>query len=327
MMIFCGEFVLFSKPVVKLSIIKIIIFPVFLAFFMAGCTAINDSIPDTSLKKAKDNIKDDKLAIAIAQLINTRDQSANKDVKAESTFRLGECYFKLKSYYDAKKEFEKCLADFPNSKWDDECHDYLNKIKVIYEDKDSKLKEDIALAQKKISEIEGDLKGNYNKAALHIELGNTYWSIGQYAKAGKEYLTAINLNNQLRKDPIIKERLIFDLDGNLIPIKPENRVQLEAEKNPIIFFNLYNSLLRDRKTGTQSMYVVTGQIKNQSLRPILDLTIDVTLFNVSGNVLDVTRVFVGKIFPGEVRSFSAISQPLENVHNVTRYECKAFYDH
>lgn len=302
----------------------------YLLFFLiiSSCSLIEDTNqPFSALSKAKENMKKDKHGLAIAQLINLRNQSNDMLTKAECTFRLGECYFYLKSYYDAKKEFDKYLSDYPNTKWEGQAKEYLNKIRNLCYEKDSKLSMEIADAQKKISELEKEIKDDYKKASLHVELGNTYWSIGQYNKAGKEYLTAINLNPQLKKDSIIKERMIFDLEGNLIPIKSEERIQLEAERNPIVFFNIYDSLLRDRHTGTLNMYMVTGQVKNQSLRPILDLTIDVTLFNVSGNVLDVTRVFVGRIFPGEVRSFNAISQAMENVHNVSRYECKAFFDH
>lgn len=297
-------------------------------FFILSCSVLDSTnMSDDLLAKARMNMKNEKYGMAIAQLINHRNVVSDPDIKAECTYRLGECYFELKSYYDAKKEFEKYIADYPNTKWESESRSYLDKIKNLYVDKDGILNEQIADAQKKISELENDLKSNFQKADLHVELGNIFWSIGQYNKAGKEYLTAINVNPQLKKDPLIKERLIFDLDGNLIPVKGQERIQLEAEKNPVQFFNLYDSTLRDKQTGTRMMYMVTGQIKNQSLKPILDLTIEVTLYNVGGNVLDVTRVFVGKFFPGEIRSFSAISQPLDNVHNVVRYECKAFYDH
>jgi len=296
-----------------------------LIFILTNCASLNIIQQSGPLKKARQNLKDGEFGIAIAQFTNIREQSAEPDTKSECTFYLGESYFLLKSYYDSKKEFEKCLRDYPGSKWETRAKDYIEKIKNVYLTEEEILSLVINIAQEKITQLEKEIKNNYRKSELHLDLGHALWTIGQYDNAVKEYLIAIDLDPQLKENPLIKERMIFDLDGNLVPLTPKERVRLSIEKNPIIIFNTYNLLKRDRFGGQLSMYVVTGQVKNQSLRPILDLTIEVTLYNISGNVLDVSRVFVGKIFPGEVRSFASISRPLENVNNVARYECNTFF--
>ncbi len=293
-----------------------------LVVVLVACAHLTNPTLQSDLRSADQSFNNKQYGIAVTKYLSLLEGLEPGTTHASVLFRLAECYYNLNSYYDARQSFESYLNLYPEGEDADPSRRYLEKIRREYDKREAQYQAGIQKEMERISELKALVEKNFQDASYHFELGNAYWNLAQYQEAVKEYFRAIELDRSYKENALIKSRLIFDLEGNIIPFTPRERVELEREKQPIVIYNTYASPARDWYKGQQNMYIVTGQAKNQSTRPVLNLRIEVTLVNTYGNVLDVKTTYLGNLFPQEVRSFRADFANISDIANIDRFECE-----
>jgi len=296
-----------------------------LVLVLGACAHLTNPNLQRDLRSAEKSFDSEQYGIAITKYLSLLEGLGPGTTHANVLFQLAECYYNLNSYYDARQSFESYLKLYPQGQDTDRSKRYLEKIHREYNKKEAQYQAGIQKEMERISELKALVEKNFQDARYHFELGNAYWNLAQYQEAVKEYFQAIELDRSYKQNALIKSRLIFDLEGNVIPFTPRERVELEREKQPIVIYNTYASPARDWYRSQQNKYIVTGQVKNQSTRPVLNLRIEVTLFNTYGNVLDAKTTYLGNLFPQEVRSFRADFANISDIANIDHFESKPLF--
>jgi tetratricopeptide (TPR) repeat protein len=298
-----------------------------------GCTvqrqamAVAQGSPE--LDAAYRDMTEGKYSLAVSRylLILQQDESRPEALQ-EARFRLGECYYNMRSYVEAGVQFQRYLADYPYGAFTSEAKEYLNKLQGIEEQKrqqDELRKQEIRARLEHWREI---ARREPNNAEAPVQVGHALWDLQEYEEAGREYLRAVQLDDQKRYDELISSRLLFHEDGTAAVLTPEERERLEKERNPIQVFNThaYRGGGRDLFGSEPRYYIVTGQVVNRSTRTVQGVGVNVTIFDFPGHVLDSVSYRIGEMRPGQIRAFMARFGNFENIYNIDRYECEAVFD-
>jgi len=243
---------------------------------------------------------------------------------------LGRSYMAMKDYFDAQMTFETYIKEFPEGDFVNVARQNLDQIRRVADTRRQQLAKQFEQAKARASRLEAELAKKPNDPDLLVALGNAYWEMGRYNSAGKAYLKAIEIKPELKSNPLMLERLIFDINGNLIPIKsPEDRIKLEREREPLVIENLHDYKSRgfnDFYSGRRRIYIVTGTVRNRSTRPILGVEVEITFFDAIGQILDVETARIGTLYPQQSRPFVVrAGVDAETMNNITRYRCRTFY--
>jgi len=246
----------------------------------------------------------------------------------EARFRLGECYYNMRSYLEAGVQFQRYLADYPQGAFAAEAKQYLEKLRGIEEEKrqqEELRKQEIRARLEHWREI---ARRDPRNADAALQVGHALWDLQEYEEAGREYLRAVLLDENNRLDPLVAARMEFHEDGTATVLTPEEQERLERERNPIQIFNThaYKGGGRDLFTSGRRYYIVTGQVVNRSSRTVRNVTIIITIFDFAGHVLDSASYQIGTMRPGQIRAFRASFGTFENIYNIDRYECEAVFD-
>lgn len=243
---------------------------------------------------------------------------------------LGRSYMEMQANRDAERTLRQYESEFPKGRFLDAARQSLAKMRRTTDDRQKQLASGIAAAQKESEQIQVELAKRPNDTDLLVALGNAHWKMGQYKSAGEAYLKAIEIAPKLRENPLLLERLIFDLNGNLIPVtNPEQRVALENEREPLAIEDLHDYTSRgvdDFFSSRQRFYMVTGTVRNRSTRPILGVRVEVTFFNALEQILEVGTAEIGTLYPRDSRPFVVRSAlDAEAMGNIARYRSRPLY--
>ena len=243
---------------------------------------------------------------------------------------LGRSYMEMRAYLDAERVFEQYLIEFPEGRFLETAREGLAQVQRTNDERRQRLAGDIAAAQKEAEQIEAKLSERPNDPDLLVALGNAHWKVGRYKSAGEAYLKAIEINPLLRDNPLLLERLIFDMNGNLIPItSPQQRIAIENEREPLVIENLHEYASRgvnDFFSSRRSFYMVTGMVRNRSTRPILAVRVEATFYDALEQILEVGTASIGTLYPKESRPFVVNSAlDAETMGNIAQYRCEALF--
>lgn len=297
-----------------------------LATGLAGCQLANDFfVPGNR------DLRNEEYTYAVLRSERFLEKYTKPKKRREmAMINLGRAYVELRTYSDARRVFEQYLAEFPNGRFAGVAQDSLGRIGQVAQDRKDAQAQSVAEALKTVEALQSKVNAESKTPELLVALGNAYWKLGQYKSAGETYLEAITLKPELRSDPLLMERLIFDINGNLIPIEsPAQRVALEREREPLVVENVHNYTSRgssDFYSARSRFYVVTGSVRNRSTRPILGVKLQVTLYDSLQQILEVGTSNVGTLYPQQSRPFVVKSGlDAEAMNNISRYECQAIY--
>ncbi len=281
------------------------------------------------LDDAYRDMRDGKYSQAVPQYLLILQQNESRpEALQEARFRLGECYYNMRSYLEAGVQFQRYLADYPDGAFTTDAKQYLGKLQGI---EDQKRQQDELRKQEIRSRLEhwGEIVRREPKNAdAAVQVGHALWELQEYEEAGREYLRAVQLDPDRRYEALISERMLFHEDGTATVLTPEEQERLERERNPIQIFNThaYKGGGRDLFTSGPRYYVVTGQVVNRSSRTVPNVGVVVTIFDFPGHVLDSASYRIGTMRPGQIRAFRTSFGTFENIFNIDRYECEAVYD-
>ena len=243
---------------------------------------------------------------------------------------LGRSYMAMRAYRDAEQTFARYEQEFPDGYFLDATRQSLAQLRKVADNHYQQLAQQVEAAKKEAKQIEAELAQQPNDADLLIALGNAHWKMGQYKSAGEAYLRAIEVKPELRDNPLLLERLIFDMQGNLVPVtSPDQLVALRKEREPLVIESLHERTSRgvgDFSSARRRFYMVTGMIRNRSTRPILGVQVEVTLYDGLGQILEVGTATIGTLYPQQSRPFVVRSGlDAEAMNNIMRYRCQPLY--
>jgi len=252
------------------------------------------------------------------------------DQREVALVNLGQSYMGMRIYQDAERVFDQYEREYPQGRFLELARQSLAKIHESTDKRRQQLASDVAAAQKEAERIKANLANRPNDTDLLVALGSAYWKIGQYKSAGESYLKAIEINPKLRESPLLLERLIFDINGSLVPIvNPEQRVALEHERQPLVLEDLHDYTSRgvdDFFSSARRFYMVTGTVRNRSTRPILGVQVQVTFYDALEQILEVGTASIGTLYPRESRPFVVRSGlDAEAMGNIVRYHTQPLF--
>lgn len=190
--------------------------------------------------------------------------------------------------------------------------------------------EKVDTIENQIHTLEQKLQQEPKNVDIMLQLANWYWINQNFSKAGDLYKSIISLDPNYWSHPVISSRLEKGVNNEIIVVTPEEALKREAEKNPIIFFNV-TSFRSGRSLGWSSdfkhhIYNVSGQVRNRSSRTLRNVTIQLTIYGFSGIVYDTRTISLGNLSSGQIKPFSAQFVNFDNIENIDHYDYTAYYD-
>ena len=302
------------------------------ALLSAGCAGQRRAVTAQTYPELDDayrDMRDGKYSQAVSRYLLILQQNEGRpEALQEARFRLGECYYNMRSYLEAGVQFQRYLADYPQGAFAAEAKQYLEKLQGIEERKrqqEELRKQEIRARLEHWREIARREPKNADAA---LQAGHALWDLQEYEEAGREYLRAVQLDESIPHDPLVSARMLFHEDGTATVLTPEEQERLEKERHPIQLFNAhaYRGGGRDLFTSGPRYYIVTGQVVNRSSRTVHNVSVIVTIFDFPGHVLDSATSRIGTMRPGQIRAFRTSFGTFENIYNIDRYECEAVFD-
>jgi tetratricopeptide (TPR) repeat protein len=285
--------------------------------------AVTHAAARQALDDAMGMIRSGEHSMAIPRLTSLTSRYPSSDAAIDGWYFLGLTYYKIDSFYNAKKYFSKYLKLRPEGKYAALSREYTAGISRAFQERhnDRRALEDRVAKYEGVSEPE--------ELATHLELAGAYWDNSEYERAAVVYTKVLKAWPSLKNDAIIRRRMELGPDGGWIILTPEEVNRRYNDAEPLSIFNTATWRSdRDRIYGwdeADGYYNVSGQAVNRSERVLRDVRIMTTIFSLGGRVFDVRTSQLGTLRPGETRAFSVRFSNFDSIDNVRRYECVGTY--
>jgi len=241
-------------------------------------------------------------------------------------FGLGLTHFRLGAYENAAIHLIRYLDDFPDGQYAEEARYYVSRIDSIQRQRRDAQARRVEALKARVATAREEVDRRPADPQPRIELGSAYWDVANFARAAEQYIRAVELDAALRNHPVVRGRMEFGPEGDVIVLTPHELERRDQEANPIVIVNK-----RGYRAGRGSFdfqylwYIVSGQVRNRSSQRVEGVAVEAVIYNLSGHVLDVQQMYIGAMPPGAERSFSARLTHFDDINNVYRYECKVMY--
>jgi len=302
-----------------------------LTLAMTGCVTERRAVVHLSngeMSSAYRDMQDGRYGAAAAMYLLVLQEQSTGPAAEESRFRLGQCYFHMRSYVEAGIQFQRYLSDYPNGAFTENAKQYVAELREMEERhlaQAERLEREIRRRLEHWREVARNEPDNAEAAA---QLGHALWDLEDYEAAGREYLRAIELDSDVRYGKLLSRRISFNEDGTVTVLTPEDIAQLDIERNPIVVYNThsYRGGGVDVLRSESRWYIVTGQVINKSPQTVRGVGVLVTIKDFAGHVLDSAERHIGTVRPGQSRAFSVRFGNFENIYNIDDYECEPIFE-
>ncbi|MBN1901501.1 tetratricopeptide repeat protein [Candidatus Sumerlaeota bacterium] len=296
---------------------------------LCQCSFYQSTVLDSYIHSAQEDFHNHKYESAVTKYQYLFHHHPESDKKQYFLFQKGLSLYLLRSYHDAEKTFKEYLDLYHDGLYQAESNAYLTKIEALRAEREKNY-----VLQRE--EIKGNVdllrlmvERNPYDAQVHYELANHLWDLGDYNEAAKHYLKAGEIDAALKESELIKNRLMINGQGDVIPITPALQRELEREKNPLVVFDVHSYQQRtkpDYLGASKAFQTVSGKVRNQSKQAIHRVSIAVNFYNVRHELLDTQNFYVGTMGPQEVRAFLVKGQNFDNLYNIDHFECLSYYN-
>jgi hypothetical protein len=302
-----------------------------LAVSTTGCLTQRYTLAQLSngeLSSAYGDMKDGRYGAAAAIYILVLQEESSGPAAEESRFRLGQCYFHMRSYLEAGTQFHRYLSDHPNGAFAANAKQYLAGLHEMEERERAQDKRREREIRRRLEHWKAVAKGEPDNAEAAVQVGHALWDLNEYEAAAHEYVRGIELDEDVVYGKLLSQRISLNDDGTVTVLTPEEIAQLEKERNPIVVFNTYD--YRGGDTGVlhaePRWYIVTGQVVNGSSQTVRGVGVLVTIKDFAGHVLDSTEHHIGTVRPRQIRSFRVSFANFKNIYDIDRYECEPVFE-
>lgn len=311
-----------------MKIIRVITFCLLLFAVLTGCSFYESSVLYSYERDAEESFEKQKYESAVAKYHYLYTNHPNPEKKEEYLLQKGRALYLIRSYHDAEEIFEQHLREFPKGEHRAEAEAYLTKIEALRTQKarsdnirEARIRGDVELMKQMV-------KNDPYNAKLHYELANKLWELGNYNESALHYLKAGEIDAALQENSLIKNRLMINERGKVVPITPELQEEMERENNPLVIFDThaYKQRIKPDVLGaSKAFFTVTGKIRNQSQQTRHNVVVAVHFYNMHHEILDTQKYYVGTMGPREVRAFLVKGQNYDNIYNIEDYEFNVYY--
>lgn len=250
-------------------------------------------------------------------------------MRQNALIRLAQSYDSMHVAFDADKSYSRYLKEYPDGQFADEARESLGRLQEARAQRKEERAQELAAARKNIEDLKSQLRASPSDTDILLALGHDYWKTGQYREAGEAYLKAIELRPELRTSPILSERLLFDVQGRLVVLSPQDRVTLDIEQEPLVIEGLHERRSRgiqDFFTPRRTFYEISGTVRNRSTWPVMGVEVQVTLLDPLEQILEVGTAPIGTLYPQQSRPFLVRSGlDAEAMGNITRYRVQPIF--
>lgn len=277
----------------------------------------DDGAARKEIETARRMIEEGDTSTVIPRLYLTMGKYPDSDIATEGLFLLGRAYNEIGSYRNAQQMFEDYLRVAPDGPRANDSRQFLANISDhIDQHYLTPEKLDAQLA-----EILGTLETAPESLDNRLELADVLWKRGDYERAGRVYESIVERRPDVINDPVVSRRVDMESNGSLILMTPAEIERREVENRPLGIINV-NSFRsgRDLLTRESRYYVVTGQAINRSDSVLYGVNVHVTIYGFGNVVYDASTVNIGRLDPGERRSFSVRFSNFANIENIHRHE-------
>lgn len=246
--------------------------------------------------------------------------------RAELLYLQGVSYFYQKNFHDAEIALAEYLDRYPEGKYADRAFQDLTQARAAGAAPDPIAEERLQEAKDSIERLLEAEREHPTDPKIKYYLGNALYDLGQYREAGRYYFEAQALEAAYQEKDLIRQRLLIDDEGKPVAATPEMLRAIERDEHPIVVFDVVNYFQRSGQeldTARRSFFNVTGKVRNQGVRPIKGVELEIRFENALNQVLDVQIVRLGAMEPGDVRAFLAQASRYDNILNIEDYEILA----
>ncbi|MGC8739621.1 MAG: FxLYD domain-containing protein [Candidatus Hydrogenedens sp.] len=283
----------------------------------------NTNTTFSEIKLAQQLIEKGQFSQALPKLLSVI-ESGEKDTNA--FYFLGVVYQELGSPQNALSYYIKYLQLAPQGVYAEHSRKQIGTLigsPINHIEKVDTIENQIRMLEQKLQQEPQNID-------IMLQLANWYWINQNFSKAGNLYKSIISLDSNYWSHPVISSRLEKGANGEIVVLTPEEALKREAEKNPIVFFNV-TSFRSGRSLGWSSdfkhhIYNVSGQVRNRSSRTLRNVTVQLTIYGFSGVVYDTQTITLGNLSSGQIKPFSAQFVNFDNIENVDHYDYMAYYD-
>jgi len=240
----------------------------------------------------------------------------------ESNYLLALAYFKIEGYPDSVAYLVEYLNQVPEGKFSVESRELIKRIAIAYE-RQYPSEERV---EKHLKSVEALLETNPTYD-LQLQEADLNWQLKHYAKAGDLYIKLLDKNSELAKDVLFNRRIQMHDDSTYTVLTPEILSKRNISNNPIIVRNTHSFRLGGgyRYQHPKKFYVVTGEVTNRSDSTVGGIELFTTIYGFGHIIYDTTQYKIGRLKPGESRSFSFRFQNFDNIDAVSYHESKVRY--
>jgi len=310
---------------------RMIIFTILsLAAFLllTSCASIQMS-PIKSLEdSAETDFNEQKYEAAVAKFHHLYLNHPVEQKKEHYLIREGQSLYLLHSYHDAEVTFKQYISKYPDGTFRAEAETYLTKIEAFRREKDREEIIEIEKIRNDVDLMKSAVKEDPYNARVHYELANKLWELGEYNDSARSYLKAAEIDAALQENELIRNRLMINDKGDVVPITPDLQKEIQREKNPVVVFDThsYEQRLPGGSSGVHKAFrTVTGKVRNQSRQVLRDVRVSVNFYNIHHDLLDTQSFFVGTMGPREVRAFLVKGRNYDTLSNIDQVECIPTY--
>ncbi len=277
----------------------------------------------SDIKLVQQLIEKGQFAEALPKLLSIQE---NGDTDSTVYYYLGIVYQELGSPQNALENYVKYLQVTPNGIYAEHSRKKISELLGTPLEQ----AENIDTIDNHIRLLEQKLQQDPQNSEIMLQLANWYWINQEFTKAGDLYKRIVSINPDYWNNSTVASRIEKGSGGEIIVLTPEEALKREAEKNPIVFFNV-TSFRSGRGLGWASdvkhhIYNVSGQVRNRSLRTLRNVSIQVTIYGLTGMVYDTQTIHIGNLSSGQARPFSVQFVNFDNIENIDHYDYTAYYD-
>jgi tetratricopeptide (TPR) repeat protein len=297
--------------------------------FPTGCAWLSDPVRYREITLADEQFQDRDYGLAAVNYQRALESQGEFSDRQRVMLQVGRCFYneQVRSLDDAQDAYSRYLEQYPNGAYAEEARLNLERIRAIIYNRLQTIKAREALTTKTIDGLRAQIQQNPYNADLHLALGNALWEAKQYDEACAAYMKSIEINAWLREHDVVKARVAKDEKGKAIALTPGLLLRNERERNPLVISDVHDFRSRpvlEYYSASEAYYNVTGMVRNQSSRDLRSVVVEVRFLNASRQILGVERANLGSFPSGAMRGFSVRVSSVENIYNISTYECRAY---
>jgi tetratricopeptide (TPR) repeat protein len=305
-----------------------LLFRVFIFFLLflsvTGCSHYKAVVLWPSVRAAQKDFQAERYDVAITRYNLLSTDHPNEKKRQFFLTQKGLGLYLIHAYHDSEKTFLSYLSQYPDGLYKSEAEAYIIKIEALRSEKErnyiferEEIKDDAKLLRQMIE------MDPYN-AQVHYDLANKLWDLEKYNSATKHYLKAGEINAALKEKDLLKNRLMINKEGKVVPVTPKRQMAMDRENNPLIIFDSHDFRQRrkpDFLGASLAFFTVSGKIRNQGKRVLRGVSVSVNFYNMRYEILDTRTFHIGTMGPREVRAFLVKGSNYDVLDNITSYEC------